>query len=102
MPPNAELHPDPDDQDLRTWTDAQLLVSISRQDERALLEVHRRYWSVAFAAARHHQETKQADAIDDAFFDIWIHAGAAAGSLLPAKLWIVGMLNRSLAQSRSP
>ena len=90
--------PDPDDQSLGEWTDAQLLAAISQRDERALIEVHRRYWSSAYALAKRHQKAEQLETIDDAFFEIWKNAAAAARSILPAKLWIVGMLDRSLAR----
>ena len=99
MPLDVELPPDPDNQDLQVWTDAQLLTSISRQSEQALLEVHRRYWHWAWVLAQRHQNTAPAQAIDDAFLNIWIHAASASRSILPAKLWIIGMLDRSLVRS---
>ncbi|WP_146202706.1 hypothetical protein [Deinococcus irradiatisoli] len=90
-----------DDAGLKRCTDEQLLDAIGRRNERALLEVHRRYWSWAHAAAQRHRNTAPADAIDDAFFDIWKQAAAASRSILPARLWIVGMLDRSLARHQS-
>ncbi len=89
----ASLHPT-----LTRWTEEQLLLAISQRDERALVEVHRRYWHSACALAKRHHTADPLGAIDGAFVEVWTHAACAARSVLPANLWIVGMLARSLAR----
>jgi len=84
---------------LADWQDEDILAALVRKDDAALSELHWRYSGIAYRLAARHNRADKEECIDDAFFFVWQYAHCYQRSILSAKLWIVGMLDRSLAKT---
>lgn len=77
-------------------SDESLLFAMSRRDEAALLELHRRYAPYLAAVARRllRDSDEVQQCVQDAFVKAWDHAGRFNPGKASAKTWLVTICHR--------